>query len=210
MTDMSIEQAPPPQAEHTGHAADPQAEARHIDNLKFAMWLYLASEVVIFMVLIAVFVVFRVNNPERVEEVHKASGLGLVGLNTLFLLTSSWTMVMGLLAIQKNDSKGLARWISFTAILGTLFVMFQYVEYSTLAREGITLYGDVFGMRFYAPTAFHGAHVVVGVLWAVYVVNGALRGKYSGGKYLGVEIFGLFWHFVDVVWIVLFTVIYLI
>jgi len=208
MSDMSIEHAPSAHAAH-GHA-DPKAEARHIDNMKFAMWLYLASEVVIFTVLIATFVVFRVNNPERVEEVHKASGLGLVGLNTFLLLTSSWTMVMGLMAIQKNDNRGLARWISATAILGTLFVMLQYVEYSTLSREGITLYSDVFGMRFYAPTAFHGAHVITGVLWAIYVVNGALRGKYNNGKYLGVEIFGLFWHFVDVVWIVLFTVIYLI
>jgi|SRR5664279_1105208 len=201
MSDMSIEKA---------HHLTPKQEAQHTDNLKFAMWLYLASEVVIFTTLIAVFVVFRVNNPERVDEVHKASGLLLVSINTFMLLTSSWTMVMGLRAIQKNDSQGLARWISITAILGTLFVMLQFVEYSTLSREGITLYGDIFGMRFYAPTAFHGAHVVAGVLWAIYVVNNALSGKYSNNKYLGVEIFGLFWHFVDVVWIVLFTVIYLV
>jgi heme/copper-type cytochrome/quinol oxidase subunit 3 len=201
MTDMSIEHA---------HHATPKEAARHIDNMKFAMWLYLASEVVLFATLIAVFVVFRVNNPARVEDVHKASGLGLVGLNTFLLLTSSWTMVMGLRAIQGGDNKGLARWISATAILGTLFVMLQFVEYSTLSHEGITLYSDVFGMRFYAPTAFHGAHVVVGVLWAIFVVNNALRGKYNNNQYLGVEIFGLFWHFVDVVWILLFTVIYLI
>ena len=206
MSEMSIEQVNL-DAKHAAEAA--KHEAQHTENLKFAMWLYLASEVVIFTTLIAIFVIFRVNFPDRVEEVHKASGLGLVGLNTFFLLTSSWTMVMGLRAIQKNDSQGLARWISITAILGTLFVMMQYVEYSHLASEGITLYADAFGMRFYAPTAFHGAHVVVGVLWAIWVVNGALRGKYKDGKYLGVEIFGLFWHFVDVVWIVLFTVIYL-
>ncbi len=202
MTDMSIERA--------HHAADPKAEARHIDNMKFAMWLYLASEVVIFSTLIAVFIVFRIDNPDRVAEVHKASGLGLVGLNTFLLLTSSWTMVMGLRAIQGGDNKGLARWISATAILGTLFVALQYVEYTTLSREGITLYSDTFGMRFYAPTAFHGAHVIAGVLWAIWVVNGALRGKYNNNRYLGVEIFGLFWHFVDVVWIVLFTAIYLV
>ena len=119
-------------------------------------------------------------------------------------------MVMGLLAIQKNDGAKLARWISARRSSASLFVFFQYIEYSTLANEGITLYGDVFGMRFYAPTAFHGAHVVVGVLWALYVVAERAKGKYNNGKYLGVEIFGLFWHFVDVVWIVLFTVIYLV
>ena len=204
MTEMSIEQA------HHAHHATPKEEARHIDNMKFAMWLYLASEVVIFATLIAIFVVFRVHNPERVEEVHKASGLFLVSLNTFLLLTSSWTMVMGLRAIQGNDSKGLVRWISLTALLGTLFVVLQGVEYTTLSHEGITVYSDAFGMRFYAPTAFHGAHVIAGVLWALYVIMGARRGKYANNKYLGVEVFGLFWHFVDVVWIVLFTAIYLV
>ncbi|MCC6803267.1 MAG: heme-copper oxidase subunit III [Anaerolineae bacterium] len=201
---MSIEQA------HHAHHATPKEEARHIDNMKFAMWLYLASEVVIFATLIAIYVVFRIHNPERVEEVHQASGLFLVSLNTFLLLTSSWTMVMGLRAIQGNDSKGLARWISATAVLGTLFVVLQGVEYTTLSHEGITIYSDVFGMRFYAPTAFHGAHVITGVLWALWVIMGARKGKYANNRYLGVEIFGLFWHFVDVVWIVLFTAIYLV
>ncbi len=202
MSDIGIEQG--------HHHADPKAQALHTDNMKFAMWLFIASEVVIFAMLIATFVVFRVNNPERVHEVHEASGLLLVSLNTFLLLTSSWTMVMGLRAVQGGDRKGLARWIGATAVLGTVFVLLQYVEYSVLAHEGITLYGDEFGMRFYAPTAFHGAHVIIGVLWAIWVVNQALKGKYDNGKYLGVEIFGLFWHFVDVVWIFLFTVIYLI
>lgn len=204
MSEMSIEQA------HHAHHATAKEEARHIDNMKFAMWLYLASEVVIFATLIAIFVVFRIHNPERVEEVHKASGLLLVSLNTFLLLTSSWTMVMGLRAIQANDSKGLTRWIGATALLGTLFVVLQGVEYTTLSHEGITIYSDAFGMRFYAPTAFHGAHVIAGVLWALWVIMGARKGKYANNKYLGVEVFGLFWHFVDVVWIVLFTAIYLV
>lgn len=201
MSDMTIERP---------HHADHHDSARHTDNLKFAMWLYLASEVVLFATLIAVYLVFRVNNPERVKEVHEAAGLLLVTVNTFLLLTSSWTMVMGLRAIQFNDQKGLVRWMSFTAILGTVFVLMQYVEYQTLAHEGITLYSDAFGMRFYAPTAFHGAHVIVGVLWALWVIVKGRQGRYNNGRYLGVEIFGLFWHFVDVVWILLFTVIYLI
>lgn len=203
MSDMTIE--PTHQKPAHGHNA-----AVHADNLKFAMWLYLASEVVLFGTLIAVFIVFRINNPERVKEVHEAAGLFLVTLNTFLLLTSSWTMVMGLLAIQKNDQRGLVRWIGATVVLGSLFVLLQYVEYQTLAHEGITLYSDEFGMRFYAPTAFHGAHVIVGVLWALWVVWRGRQGRYNNGNYLGVEIFGLFWHFVDVVWILLFTVIYLI
>ena len=135
------------------------------------MWLYLASEVVIFATLIAVFVVFRVNNPERVEEVHQ--GIRAAAGRHEHLPAAHQQLDDGHGAARHSErrSKGLARWISATAILGTLFVMFQYVEYSTLSREGITLYSDTFGMRFYAPTAFHGAHVIIGVLWAIWVVN---------------------------------------
>ncbi len=181
-----------------------------IDNVKFAMWLYLASDVVIFAVLIATFVLFRVNNEEVVKEVHEASGLFLVSLNTFLLLASSWAMVMGLREIKRGNRKGLINWISLTALLGFVFVALQGVEYTILSNEGITIYGSEFGMRFYAPTAFHGAHVIAGVIWALAVVWHAMKGGYGPKSYSGVEVFGLYWHFVDVVWILLFTLIYLI
>lgn len=178
-------------------------------NLKFAMWLFLASEVVIFTVMIATYVIFRINNAELVHEIHEQTGVLLVSLNTFLLLTSSWTMVMGLRAIQMGDQKGLSRNILITAVLGFVFVALQYVEYSTLAAEGITIYGSEFGMRFYSVTALHGAHVVLGGLWALLVARNASRGNYTAENFAGVEVFGLYWHFVDVVWIILFTVIYL-
>jgi heme/copper-type cytochrome/quinol oxidase subunit 3 len=180
------------------------------NNVKFAVWLYLASEVVIFASLIAVYGVFRYHNPTVVQEIKAESGILLVSFNTFLLLMSSWAMVMGLTQIQRGNARGLMMWITVTAALGTTFVLLQYVEYSTLASEGIALYNSEFGMRFYPPTFFHGAHVVVGVLWALYVVWRARGGHYSPSNYLGVETFGLYWHFVDVVWIVLFTVIYLV
>jgi heme/copper-type cytochrome/quinol oxidase subunit 3 len=180
-----------------------------IDNAKFAMWLYLASEVVIFAVFIAAYVVFRFNNADAVKEVHEEVGILLVSFNTFLLLASSWAMVMGLREIQIGNRDGLIRWIGLTALLGTVFVVLQYVEYGELAHLGLSL-GTEFGMRFYAPTAFHGAHVVIGVLWALRVVMRARKGYYSAQNSLGVEIFGLYWHFVDVVWILLFTLIYLV
>jgi cytochrome o ubiquinol oxidase subunit 3 len=189
------------------HAHD---QARHVDNMKFAMWLYLASEVVIFSTLIAVYILFRIHNPEAVREVQQAAGVGLVSFNTFLLLTSSWAMVMGLRQIQLGNRQGLIRWIGITAVLGAIFVGLQYVEYQNLAHEGITIYSSEYGMRFYAPTAFHGFHVIIGVLWALFVIRQAMRGRYDNGKWLGVEVFGLYWHFVDVVWIFLFTLIYLI
>ncbi|GAB4515543.1 MAG: cytochrome c oxidase subunit 3 family protein [Anaerolineae bacterium] len=195
-----------------------QEQARRIDNAKFAMWLYLASEVIIFTVLIAAYAVFRFNNPDIVHEVHEALGLAgvlLVTFNTFLLLTSSWAMVMGLREIQRGNQRGLINWLSLTAVLGAIFVVLQYVEYVRLGEEQVTLAfaSDAFsgfGMHFYAPTAFHGFHVIVGVIWCIAVIRGASKGEYGPRNYLGVEIFGLYWHFVDVVWIILFTLIYLI
>lgn len=206
MTDASMEQAP-------GHAHDAHGEhdpAQQADNLKFAMWLFIASEVVIFAVLIATYAYFRLNNAEIVHEVHEKAGILLVSINTFLLLASSWTMVMGLYSMQRGDRSGLIRWISYTAGLGTVFVLLQGVEYSVLAAEGIAIYNSAFGMRFYAPTALHGAHVIVGVIWALLVVRHAAKGGYGPNNVIGIELFGLYWHFVDVVWIVLFTVLYLI
>ena len=195
-----------------------QAEAKQMDNLKFAMWLYLASEVVLFMVLIAAYVVFRVNMPEAVQEAQEALSIPLVGLNTFILLTSSWAMVRGLLSIQRGSRDGLIKWFGLMVVLGVVFVALQGVEYLELAHEGITIYTSPdgnpalfeFGARFYALTAFHGFHVIIGVLWGLFVMRNAVRGRYTATNYMGVEIFGLYWHFVDVVWIFLFTIIYLI
>ncbi|MCE2488356.1 MAG: heme-copper oxidase subunit III [Anaerolineae bacterium] len=187
--------------------AAPSAET--IDNYKLGMWLYLASEVVIFGTLIAVYAVYRLNNAESVQHVQEELGLTLVSINTFLLLASSWAMVLGLREAQKDNPQGTVRWIGLTALLGTIFVALQGVEYTELGHAGIHL-GNEYGMRFYAPTAFHGAHVIIGVLWALYVMKQARKGVYNAKNYLGIELFGLYWHFVDVVWIFLFTLIYLI
>ncbi len=214
MSEARIER---PQA-HT----EAQAKAIQADNLKFAMWLFLASEVVIFTILIATYVVFSVNHRDVVHEIHDSTinvfgleikSVFLVALNTFLLLTSSWAMVMGLREIQRGNRQGLIQWISITAVLGIVFLGFQYIEYGVLAHEGVILNGTgplaEFGMRFYTPTALHGAHVLAGVIWALLLLRHASRGGYQNNP-IGVEIFGLYWHFVDVVWIVIFTVIYLI
>lgn len=195
-----------------------QAEAKRMDSLKFAMWLYLGSETVLFMVLIAAYVLFRVNEPEAVKLAQEALSIPLVGVNTFLLLTSSWAMVRGLLAIQRGNRDGLIKWFVLMVVLGAVFVALQGVEYLELAHHGIAIYMDesvdpvlsAFGARFYALTAFHGFHVIIGVLWGLYIVINARRGHYSSTNYMGIEAFGLYWHFVDVVWIFLFTIIYLI
>jgi heme/copper-type cytochrome/quinol oxidase subunit 3 len=210
MSEMTL--TPPAHAEAAHAALGPSRQ--QVQNSKLAMWLYLASEVIIFTVLIAAYAVFRFNNPDIVKGVHGELGIALVTFNTFLLLASSWAMVMGLREAQRDNPRGLVRWITLTALMGAAFVALQVVEYNELAHLGISLqdteaFGG-FGMRFYAPTAFHGAHVIVGVLWALRIIARGRRGIYNKHNYLAVEIFGLYWHFVDVVWIFLFTIIYLI
>lgn len=195
------------------HGPTPQEQA---ENVKFGVWLYLASEVIIFSVFITIYALFRASNPDTVFHVREELGIVLVSFNTFLLLASSWAMVMGLRAIQAGKQNALMGWIGLTALLGTAFVGLQYVEYTELAHAGIAINNTNasvfagFGMRFYTPTAFHGAHVIIGVIWALWVVWRGWKGHYSAENYVGVETFGLYWHFVDVVWILLFTLIYLV
>jgi cytochrome c oxidase subunit III len=204
-------------AAHHHHMTE-EEKARSIDNQKFAMWLFIASETIIFSTLIAAYVIFRIEEPKIVKGVHDALGLGgilLVTFNSFLLLTSSWAMVMGLREIQRGNKDGLIRWFWLVAILGIAFLGIQYIEYVRLGQEGVPIGynpdGEFpgFGARFYAPTAFHGAHVVAGVLWCFFVMHRARKGAYDDNP-VGVEIFGLYWHYVDVVWVFLFTLIYLV
>lgn len=199
-----------PEAAVAGGHADEHGHGAysHAENLKFAIWLFLASEVIIFTVLIAAYLVFAVSHRELIKEIHEAVGILLVSGNTFILISSSWTMVMGLRELQRGNIRGLRRWISATALLGLLFFALQMVEYSQLSAIGITLTTE-FGAHFYAPTMLHGAHVIAGVIWALFVVRQAGRNRYSATNTVGVEIFGLYWHFVDVIWIFIFTCIYL-
>ncbi len=196
------------------HGALSQAETNSVNNQKLAMWLYLASEIVIFAVFIGAYTIFRFDNPESVKELHDELGVALVTANTFLLLMSSWAMVMGLRAMQMGNRSGMMRWIGATAVLGVIFLVGQYIEYSELAHLQITLnlsddaFGG-FGMRFYVPTAFHGVHVLIGVIWALVVLIRGAKGHYDNNP-IGIELFGLYWHFVDVVWIILFTLIYLV
>ena len=187
----------------------------HNENMKLGMWLYLASEIVIFSIMIVGYVIFRINRADVVALAHEQLGVGLVTANTFILLASSFFMVMGLRAMQNGNRQGMLRWIGATALGGAVFLCGQYIEYGELAHLGIALGFDTasqwssFGMRFYAPTFFHGVHVLVGVIWALEVMRRGAKGRYDHNP-IGIEMFGLYWHFVDVVWIMLFTLIYLV
>ena len=179
-----------------------------VDRAKFAVWLFLATEVMFFTGLIGTYLVLRIGttswpNPETRLAVN------VTAANTFLLITSSWTMVKALHAIHAGNQKGMIRWLAGTIFGGATFVSVQVYEYLELIHHGSLPNVDIFWSTFYTMTGFHGLHVVVGVIWLIAIWISAVRGKFSAQNYLRVELAGLYWHFVDLVWVLLFTIVYL-
>lgn len=174
---------------------------------KLGMWMFLASEVMFFAVLIAMFLLFRVRSGVVPSQILN---IPLTAVNTFILLTSSMTVVQGLAAIQRGDQRKFRLWMILSLILGAFFISVQIMEYRQLIHEGLTISSDLFGTAFFTLTGFHGAHVFIGLGWLLAIIIQGLRGRYSAQRNLPVEIFGLYWHFVDIVWILLFVIVYLI
>ena len=187
-------------------------------NLKLGMWVFLLSEVMFFTSLIGAYVILRFANPEAFGAPGEVLNVPLTGANTFILICSSVTMVKAFAAIQQGDQQGLKRWLLATAAIGAVFLGVQAFEYYKLVEHGFvpgvanyTAEGQpLYGATFYTMTGFHGAHVTIGVLCLLFVSWRAFRGKYTAQSHGGVEIVGLYWHFVDLVWIILFTIVYLI
>ena len=125
------------------------------------------------------------------------------------LICSSATVVAGLFAIQNDDRRTFNLWWGLSILFGAFFVGVQVYEYLHLFHLDMTPNQDLFWSTFYVMTGFHGAHVVIGVVWLAAVYVAALRGKYSSKDFVGLELAGLYWHFVDLVWVLLFTLVYL-
>jgi heme/copper-type cytochrome/quinol oxidase subunit 3 len=147
--------------------------------------------------------------------------IDLTALNTFFLICSSVTMVLSLSAVQRGDQTKFKLFLLATILIGSLFVGIQFIEYKKLMFAdghpiGISRNGhfrpdsSIFGSCFFAMTGFHGAHVTAGVIFLTCILIQAIRGKYTATNHSPVELAGLYWHFVDLVWILLFTVVYLV
>jgi heme/copper-type cytochrome/quinol oxidase subunit 3 len=177
-------------------------------NRKILMWAFIGSECMLFGSLIIVYMVYRGKSlvgpyPEELLNIP------FITVTTFVLLMSSLMMVLALSAVQRGDMKWGKIWLFMTALLGLVFLGGQVYEFSHFVHEGLTLKTNLFGGSFYLLTGTHGAHVAVGVIWLLSLVFLAQRGRLTQANAETVEIAGLYWHFVDVVWIVLFTLIYL-
>jgi cytochrome c oxidase subunit 3 len=179
-----------------------------VDRGKFAIWLFLATEVMFFTGLIGTYLVIRSGAPSWPNPADRLA-VNITAFNTFVLIVSSWTVVRSLQAIQHGDQAGLVRWLGASILLGAFFVGVQVYEYAELIHKGWTPNHDIFWSTFYAMTGFHGLHVVVGVIWLFCLWIGAVRGKYTAEHHLRIELGGLYWHFVDLVWVLLFTIVYL-
>jgi heme/copper-type cytochrome/quinol oxidase subunit 3 len=199
-----------------GHADHPPT-SMGVDSRKVAMWVFLASDCMFFGSLIAVYLIYR----DRAAEMVKAGqGSGplpndildipYTSVSAFVLLMSSLTMVLALAAVQKGDARNTRVWLGATAVLGSIFVGGQVFEFTHFKHEGLGLTTNMFGTTFFTLTGFHGTHVTIGIIMLVSLVVMSLRGGVTQRDALNVEIVGLYWHFVDIVWIIIFTLVYLI
>ncbi len=182
-----------------------------LDNVKMAMWGFLGSECLFFGSLISTYLLYRGRVlPGQGPNPHEIYDIPYTSVSSFVLLMSSLTMVLALAAIQRGDHRGLRVWLLATATLGMVFIGGQIYEFTTFVEEGLNLSTSTFGSAFFVLTGFHGAHVTVGILMLLSLVAMSVFGRLDTEDSPKVEYIGLYWHFVDVVWIVIFTVVYLI
>ena len=199
-------------------------------NEKLGIWIFLGSEVMFFTALIGAYIIVRFGSPEFWALPNQILNVPVTAINTFLLICSSVTMVKAFASIQDGDQKKLQLYMVATVIIGAAFVGVQAYEYTTLVHEGFLPSGyaagshlaelaargelpasvSVYGSSFYTMTGFHGFHVSMGVVCMVFVTWKAFKGKYTKEDHRGVEVIGLYWHFVDLVWIILFTIVYLV
>jgi cytochrome c oxidase subunit III len=210
------------------NAADHAASPAHLDtstgldNRKLAFWTFIGSECLLFGTLIATYLAYKgqslvgpyphAGQPTLTQgpAAHGILAVGITTWSTFVLLMSSVIMVLALAAVQRGDRKKAVLWLWGVAFFGAVFLGFQAYEFNHFYHEGLTLQTNLFGSSFFLLTGFHGAHVLVGCIYLSTLAILAMRGKLGPEKSMNVEIAGLYWHFVDVIWIVIFALVYLI
>jgi len=195
-------------AAHADHAAPVHRTATGLDNRKLGMWAFLGSECLFFGALISTYLLYR-NRGAVGPFPHEVYDIPYTSVSSFVLLMSSLTMVLALNAIQREDHRRLRAWLLATALLGLTFLGGQVYEFTVFVKEGVTITRNAAGSAFFILTGFHGAHVTVGVIMLLGLFGMSVAGRLPAGNAERVELIGLYWHFVDVVWIVIFTVVYL-
>jgi cytochrome c oxidase subunit 3 len=218
---------------HDPHDAGHDSHQQHhfatmeqqFDTSKIGMWLFLATEVLLFGGLFVGFGLMQSRYPQEFIEAHEHLQRPLGALNTVVLLISSWTMVMGVLSAQKGDRKKLVMFLALTIVCACIFLGVKYFEYSHKFEDGLLPghwykhQGDLianshgyatFFSFYFMMTGLHGVHILVGIILLSWIAVRANRGEFTGSYYTPVDLIGLYWHLVDLIWIYLFPLFYLI
>jgi cytochrome c oxidase subunit 3 len=198
-------------AEHTPIAGLSHDRRGGISNPVLGMLLFITSEVMFFGGLFAAYFSVRANATQWPPDdfKHTLQILPLVGPATILLITSSFTCQFAVWAIRRDDRTAFLRAMTVTVVLGITFLLMQATDYTALGGEGLTLSSGTFGTTYYTLTGFHGAHVFGGVVMLSVVLYRGMAGQFSSRHHDAVEAASLYWHFVDVVWILLFSLLYL-
>ncbi|MBV8385313.1 MAG: cytochrome c oxidase subunit 3 [Acidimicrobiia bacterium] len=173
------------------------------------MWAFLGSECMLFGALISTYILYRGRSVVGPYP-HDVYDIPYTSVSSFVLLMSSLTMVLALAAMQRKDQRRMRVWLATTALLGATFIGGQVYEFTVFYRAGLSLHENLFGSSFFVLTGFHGAHVTIGILMLLSLFSISAKGKLADDRTETVELVGLYWHFVDVVWIVIFTMVYLI
>jgi heme/copper-type cytochrome/quinol oxidase subunit 3 len=205
MADMAVH-APAGAHDHdAGHGHS----STGLSNNKLAMWLFLGSECLLFGGLISTYMLYR-GRVAKGPTPNKVYDIPFTSVSSFVLLMSSLTMVLAVSAARRKDMRRCRVWLVTTALLGSTFVGGQVYEFTGFYRKGLGFTTSLFSSSLYTLTGFHGVHVTVGVIMLLALAFMTLRGRIPGDKAEVVELIGLYWHFVDIVWIVIFTLVYLI
>ena len=213
-------------------AHDPHATSTGLDNKKIAIWAFIGSECMLFASLISTYLIYKGRSkvgpfpheawtdPSTGQHFKAILNIPVTSASTFVLLMSSLAMVLALAAVQnKNQPKrttgerilgSSSLWLLMTAALGITFLGFQAYEFTSFVHEGLTIRTNLFGSSFFTLTGFHGAHVTAGVIWLLTLFAIDRKRGLGPRDEVNVDIAALYWHFVDVVWIAIFTLVYLI
>ncbi len=200
MADLAVHN----EADHNAHGS-----SSGISNVKLGMWLFLGSECLLFGGLISTYMLYR-GRVSQGPTPSQVFDIPFTSVSSFVLLMSSLTMVLAVSSAAKKDDRGTTLWLVVTALLGATFVGGQVYEFTAFKSEGLGFGTSLFSSSFYTLTGFHGVHVTVGIIMLMAMVGIIQRSEFPGSKAETIEMIGLYWHFVDIVWIVIFTLIYLI
>jgi len=179
-----------------------------VDSRKLGMWLLIASECLLFGSLIVTYLIFH-DKTTSGPTPQQILNIPVTTVSTFVLLMSSFSIVLSLAGIQRGDRKAFETWIFVTACGGLTFLGFQVYEFTEFVHKGLGFTTNTFGSSFFLLTGTHGTHVAVGVMWLFALFFTSKRGGLVRDGALKVDTMALYWHFVDVIWIVIFTTVYL-